>query len=385
MQRLAEKLRRKADVFRHYINTSGPEHCQWVRVARVDLRYRSKPTNGCQLCFMLFRSRVTERQFCSEDYLYLFPYYTFEPSLCFGEDDDGSRRVVIAGLAVVPELPSSSDSYNEIEINHQLRARGFPILSKEEHQQHYSAITRPGQPVMACEEIREYLETCKSKHSMCRKEPSQPMPLLLVDCRDRSLKQNLSTEDEYVALSYLTLALGYDYLWVDQFCINQDNPAKKHEQIRSMGRIYGEAELTLVAACGDDANHGLPGVASHPRRQYSSLWLDGCIVQSYQGNTSAAVTYSTWNNRGWTFQEGYLSPRLLFIGTNEVVFQCRDALHSESCPGPWDWEVRNGLSRWHSTYRFDTAPFIIGDDEEFGHDEGSNFWMRYAIMQASSI
>ena len=127
----------------------------------------------------------------------------------------------------------------------------------------------------------------------------------------------------------LTLALGYVYLWVDQFCIDQNNPEKKHEQIRSMGQIHGEAELTLVAACGDDAHHGLPGVPSHPRRQYPSLWLDGCIVQSYQGNTSAAVTYSTWNNRGWTFQEGYLSRRLLFIGANEFVYQCSDAVHSE--------------------------------------------------------
>lgn len=83
----------------------------------------------------------------------------------------------------------------------------------------------------------------------------------------------------------LTLALGYHYIWVDQVCIDPDDATKKHGQIRSMGRIYGEAELTLVAASGDDAHHGLPGVASHPRRGFPSLWLDGCIVQSYQGET----------------------------------------------------------------------------------------------------
>lgn len=84
MERPNSSLFQTADVFGYYPNMSGYEYCQSVRVARVDLRHRRKPTNGCQLCFMLFRSRVIERQSCSEDYLYLFPYYTFEPSLCFG-------------------------------------------------------------------------------------------------------------------------------------------------------------------------------------------------------------------------------------------------------------------------------------------------------------
>lgn len=107
---------------------------------------------------------------------------------------------MIAGLPVFPEPLSNEIHFEELEINCQLWARGFPIVSKEEDQSQfsvsrYSAISRPCKPVMAYEEIRECLKTCKSKHFLCRKESSQPMPLLLVDCRDRSLKHGLSSEE----------------------------------------------------------------------------------------------------------------------------------------------------------------------------------------------
>lgn len=65
----------------------------------------------------------------------------------------------------------------------------------------------------------------------------------------------------------VTKALGYRYLWVDKFCIDQTDENAKLEQIRHMDSVYECAELTIIAAAGADGSNGLPGVASRPRKQ----------------------------------------------------------------------------------------------------------------------
>jgi hypothetical protein len=54
--------------------------------------------------------------------------------------------------------------------------------------------------------------------------------------------------------------LGIPQLWVDQYCINQHNLAENIATINIMDAIYGNAELTIVAASGFDAHSGLPGI-----------------------------------------------------------------------------------------------------------------------------
>ena len=54
--------------------------------------------------------------------------------------------------------------------------------------------------------------------------------------------------------------LGERYLWVDRLCICQDDEETKASQIDIMGDIYGNALVTIIAASGWDANHGLRGI-----------------------------------------------------------------------------------------------------------------------------
>lgn len=65
----------------------------------------------------------------------------------------------------------------------------------------------------------------------------------------------------------LVAVLGKRYLWVDCLCICQDDKDSKHSQLQIMGDIYQNAFLTVIAADGWDANHGLRGIAgvSEPR------------------------------------------------------------------------------------------------------------------------
>ncbi|KAF5660908.1 Heterokaryon incompatibility protein [Fusarium heterosporum] len=120
--------------------------------------------------------------------------------------------------------------------------------------------------------------------------------------------------------------LGETYLWVDRFCIIQDDPESKHSQISGMHKIYRSASFTIVAALNDRDTQGLPGFDRRPRRPSSHRPERPIHNKRYRViHSTLAVDYTVWNSRGWTFQERVLSTRLLFITEHEVYFQCAKA------------------------------------------------------------
>ena len=108
--------------------------------------------------------------------------------------------------------------------------------------------------------VRSWLHRCQSEHgSRCQREAQrQPHTIHLIDCRSRRVEQ-ASPSTPYCALSYVwgrnsqnestlqpcsnalpsrlpqtiedailvTLSMGYNFLWIDKFCISQDNPIQK--------------------------------------------------------------------------------------------------------------------------------------------------------------
>lgn len=119
--------------------------------------------------------------------------------------------------------------------------------------------------------------------------------------------------------------LGERYLWVDRFCIVQNDSESKHDQIRGMDKIYRSSTFTIVAALNDRDGRGLPGCLNRPRLS-SILTSDREFDMETRGlrprNMQAIVNDSLWNRRGWTFQERVLSRRRLFITDNQAIFEC---------------------------------------------------------------
>ena len=73
----------------------------------------------------------------------------------------------------------------------------------------------------------------------------------------------------------VTLRLGFQYLWVDRYCINQSDKEDQHNQIRQMDLIYSNAEFTIIAAAGNGPHHGLPGVRGTLRKYHPCFSFSG--------------------------------------------------------------------------------------------------------------
>lgn len=150
----------------------------------------------------------------------------------------------------------------------------------------------------------------------------------------------------------VTIDLGYRYLWVDQFCIDQKSDmGVLADHVSRMDQVYMSAQLTIVATstCG-----ALPGVADTPRAPQGLLSvparrvrkldangtndedLDGYTLFTTSPHAHNCVKNSVWFQRGWCFQESVLSSARLYFTDHETLFQAHDFVFSESFPEPHD-------------------------------------------------
>lgn len=137
----------------------------------------------------------------------------------------------------------------------------------------------------------------------------------------------------------VTVKLGFRYLWVDRYCIDQKDASAKHHQIQQMWGVYASAEMTLIAAVGDSPNHGLPGVSvTRTEDRWSEQRGPVTLFSRYTSEIDDIVN-SVWASRAWTFQENYISQRRLFFTESSAFFVCREGLKTE------DGKIKTGAIR----------------------------------------
>ena len=127
-------------------------------------------------------------------------------------------------------------------------------------------------------------------------------------------------------------SLGQRYLWVDLYCIDQNDSVEKMYQINAMDRIFSSAYVTLVCLDGQNADWGLPGVSrpllqSHqPSISLAGGRLMATFVFSVWHNNGTAI----WDSRAWTLQERLLSPRCILFGKSYVGMVCQKEYFHDS-------------------------------------------------------
>jgi len=229
--------------------------------------------------------------------------------------------------------------------------------------------------------VKSWIEKCnlhsKCSGAVCDFSNLKPASLLFIDVNHNCLISN-SAEAKYLALSYvwgrsasfettknnvqslrcpgalsavgtwdalpatikdaihLTKGLSLRYLWVDRLCIIQDDNDSKKNLLQAMPFIYANAQFTIVAAEGMDANHGLCGISCH-RQNVHLARIDLPNVTLLEAkHRSADGSKSPWAYRGWTFQEAIFSKRML-VFNGLVSWVCRHAQYYEEVEIPTSW------------------------------------------------
>ncbi|KAI1417467.1 HET-domain-containing protein, partial [Hypoxylon sp. FL1857] len=176
----------------------------------------------------------------------------------------------------------------------------------------------------------------------------------------------------------VTKSLGFRYLWIDKFCIAQDQPEIKHRQIEEMDAVYANSELTIIAAAGQDENYGLPGVSRRSRTTIPVAEL-GNLRISWLQNPQSSIRRSKWQTRGWTYQEAFMARRRLVFLDDQTYFECGsgekyEMMHNAENPfnplghtarGLWNYRTRLGT--------FELLEDMLGDytSRELSYDEDS--------------
>jgi hypothetical protein len=119
--------------------------------------------------------------------------------------------------------------------------------------------------------------------------------------------------------------VGERYLWVDALCLVQDHP-EKIDLLDSMDKVYSAAAWCLVAASAKDANSPLHRVVrtdseAYQERKYS-VRIQGLELGTVLPPLPTALDTSMWSKRAWTYQEGVLARRLLFVFDDQLFFHC---------------------------------------------------------------
>ncbi|KIW87494.1 uncharacterized protein Z519_11817 [Cladophialophora bantiana CBS 173.52] len=146
----------------------------------------------------------------------------------------------------------------------------------------------------------------------------------------------------------LTVAkrVGIPYLWVDRYCISQTDLAEKAAQIKKMGPIYSSASLTIFAAAGHGADHGLPGVSKkRANGRQPCAQVDRHLLTWTMPDGPALVLKSKWNTRAWTYQEMIFSgSRLIFTDLQVYMEQRWNVFHAEA----WGEYPFSNIGRIHT-------------------------------------
>lgn len=133
--------------------------------------------------------------------------------------------------------------------------------------------------------------------------------------------------------------MGLRYLWVDRFCIVQDDADNKSEQLKAMASIYANAYFTIAACEGTNDGFGLPGIGEdRPRSRPFWVFNFGSTFRMISMDPTRSFGWdkshqAPYHSRGWTFQEWELSPRILAFHHNTVSWLCHMTEEQENgCP-----------------------------------------------------
>ena len=117
------------------------------------------------------------------------------------------------------------------------------------------------------------------------------------------------------------------FLWIDAFCIVQDDPSDKDVEIAQMPNIYRNSTFTIAASRAAHVQDGFLGERSATELSEAAFQLPyQCQRPAARGSITLVRTLvrpEPLDLRGWALQERLLSPRTMEFGTHQLRFMCQ--------------------------------------------------------------
>jgi len=216
----------------------------------------------------------------------------------------------------------------------------------------------------------KWLQTCLCEHNECRPlaKHVSPLPTRVIDAGDETSHPKLVASngkiEPWIALSYcwggdsefvfndrtmhdlqsgiplddfpgtlrdaviITRSLGVKYIWIDALCIRQDSAEDWAIEAAKMRDVYSGAILTVVAANSPSTRSGIFSQRISGERA-TLEWRDMTHSRTHKVQLRPgselwdhALSSSLLMTRGWTLQEGLLSPRTVSYGAQQMIWEC---------------------------------------------------------------
>jgi hypothetical protein len=128
------------------------------------------------------------------------------------------------------------------------------------------------------------------------------------------------------------------YVWIDALCIIQDSKADWEKEAPTMRHVYSNSAFTIAASGSESPNDTLFHDRNldfiRPGKVHCSLFSDEprpfyIYDKSYWDRQ---IFEGPLHNRGWVFQERFLSPRVLYFGQHQLLWECRTLHRCEVFP-----------------------------------------------------
>ncbi|KAF4449239.1 hypothetical protein F53441_7458 [Fusarium austroafricanum] len=175
-----------------------------------------------------------------------------------------------------------------------------------------------------------------------RWENPQPLKLLQSNLAQLRTKiQMKSLPKTYKMAITACKALQFQYIWIDSLCIIQDSEEDWQKEAATMHLVYGNSALNIC----------MPGAATtRDARLIKPLAVR--VEKESEPPTSAHMVcaqtchrdlfFSPLRDRGWVFQESFLSKRSLVLGCVQLWWHCHEQLACETFPEGTDYGARFG-------------------------------------------
>lgn len=167
------------------------------------------------------------------------------------------------------------------------------------------------------------------------------------------------------------------YLWVDRLCIFQDSAEDFQREASSMADVYKNAFLNIAALGAPDADGGcffqrnpryvVPTLV-HIQHDGDSRPTPYVFEEDARRGWGSSFEKEPLVHRAWVVQERLLARRVVYFGSKQIFWECKDAHWCETHPrgiSVSDISEHNkviGNKRWHHTWE---RP-LLEDDAYFG-------------------